>query len=205
MRAKGKITSWNEDKGFGFITPFEGGKDLFIHINAFINRSHTPQPGQVVTYTISTDKQGRPCAMKASLPGDVIRERPKPSRSGKPQLLLAACFMFFVMLSAVFSLIPVKLLVIYLLISLITLLVYWMDKTAAKADRRRVSEKNLHLLALAGGWPGAALAQQLLRHKTTKQSFRSMFWVTVTVNAGLFVWFLTPSGNQQLNTLLGFF
>ncbi len=30
---KGKITSWNDEKGFGFIRPSGGGKQVFIHIN----------------------------------------------------------------------------------------------------------------------------------------------------------------------------
>jgi uncharacterized membrane protein YsdA (DUF1294 family) len=43
------------------------------------------------------------------------------------------------------------------------------------------------LLALAGGWPGALLAQQLLRHKTSKPGFIAMFWFTVLINVVVFV------------------
>lgn len=59
---------------------------------------------------------------------------------------------------------------------------YRFDKTRAQTAGRRVSERTLHLLALAGGWPGALLAQQWFRHKTQKTSFRVMFWVTVVVH-----------------------
>ena len=45
----------------------------------------------------------------------------------------------------------------------------------------------LHLLALAGGWPGALLAQQFLRHKSAKASFRTVFWATVVLNVAAFV------------------
>jgi len=60
------------------------------------------------------------------------------------------------------------------------------DKPAASANAQRTPEITLHGLALAGGWPGALLAQQFLRHKSTKQEFRQTFWGTVLLNlAGL--------------------
>ncbi|WP_404470761.1 DUF1294 domain-containing protein [Vreelandella venusta] len=71
---------------------------------------------------------------------------------------------------------------IYGIASLTTYAVYAIDKRAAIKRRRRVSEKTLHWLALIGGWPGAWCAQQWLRHKTQKTTFRCIFWVTVTLN-----------------------
>ena len=41
---------------------------------------------------------------------------------------------------------------------------------------------------LVGGWPGGLLAQQWLRHKTSKRSFQQMFWVTVVANVAGFLW-----------------
>ena len=73
-------------------------------------------------------------------------------------------------------------LLIYLAVSFITFIVYALDKFAAKAGRWRTPERTLHILALIGGWPGALLARQKLRHKSQKQSFRSVFWLTVAVN-----------------------
>ena len=70
--------------------------------------------------------------------------------------------------------------------SLLTFIVYAVDKSAAKAGRWRTAESTLHLLALAGGWPGALLAQRWLRHKSAKRKFRVVFWATVLLNvAGL--------------------
>ena len=81
---------------------------------------------------------------------------------------------------------------VYLVVSAVTAVVYAVDKRAARAGRHRVSENALHLLALAGGWPGAVIAQQGLRHKTAKRSFRRVFWATVVANVIVFVAVATP-------------
>jgi uncharacterized membrane protein YsdA (DUF1294 family) len=47
-------------------------------------------------------------------------------------------------------------------------------------------------LALAGGWPGALLAQQVLRHKSTKREFRQVFWATVLLNVVGFIVLASP-------------
>lgn len=63
--------------------------------------------------------------------------------------------------------------------SLLTFAVYGLDKRAARRNDARVSERALHLLAATGGWPGAWLGQRVFRHKTRKQPFRTVFWVTL--------------------------
>jgi uncharacterized membrane protein YsdA (DUF1294 family) len=74
---------------------------------------------------------------------------------------------------------------VYGLMSLFTFVTYAVDKSAARRGARRVPERTLHLLALLGGWPGALLAQQVLRHKTAKPAFRLVFWLTVPGNLAL--------------------
>jgi uncharacterized membrane protein YsdA (DUF1294 family) len=71
---------------------------------------------------------------------------------------------------------------VYLVASLVTYATYRADKLAAVRRRRRTPERTLHALALAGGWPGAWIAQRRLRHKTAKAGFRAVFWGTVVVN-----------------------
>jgi uncharacterized membrane protein YsdA (DUF1294 family) len=66
-----------------------------------------------------------------------------------------------------------------LIVSITTYLGYWLDKRRAKKDLWRIPEKSMHLLALLGGWPAAYLAQQIHRHKTSKRSFRVVFWCIV--------------------------
>ncbi len=87
---------------------------------------------------------------------------------------------------------PVWVHALYLVAGVVTFVVYAVDKRAAGTGRRRVSENTLHLLAVVGGWPAALIAQQMLRHKTAKRSFRAVFWVTAAVNVAGFVLLTTP-------------
>ncbi len=74
-----------------------------------------------------------------------------------------------------------------LIASLIAFGMYGWDKWQAKRKGWRVPENTLHIWALLGGWPGALLGQKSFRHKTSKPSFRIVFWATVVVHvaAGL--------------------
>jgi uncharacterized membrane protein YsdA (DUF1294 family) len=76
----------------------------------------------------------------------------------------------------------------YLAMSAICFCSYALDKSAARRGERRTPESRLLVLGLLGGWPGAVLAQQWLRHKTVKQPFRQLFWCSVAVNLAGFVW-----------------
>jgi len=75
---------------------------------------------------------------------------------------------------------------IYLLLtvvcSVIVFVLYGVDKRRAIKAKPRISERTLHLFALAGGWPGAYLGSRLFRHKSLKVSFRVVFWLTVAVH-----------------------
>jgi uncharacterized membrane protein YsdA (DUF1294 family) len=60
----------------------------------------------------------------------------------------------------------------------------------------------LILLGMFGGWPGAILAQQLLRHKTAKLSFRAVFWVSILINVFVFVSLNAPGVAQSIADVL---
>jgi uncharacterized membrane protein YsdA (DUF1294 family)/cold shock CspA family protein len=200
MRAKGKLTIWNERRGFGYITPMLGGKKLFIHIKAFRNRARHPTVGQIVTYELSTDKKGRPCAINASLTGDRLPEKVK-SNSGSLPIVVAVLFPLVIGFLVFAEKIPLHILVFYIAMSLLTFIMYAIDKSAAKSGDWRTQESTLHLLSLAGGWPGALIAQQRLRHKSKKQPFRTVFWMTVLLNCAALVWMITSDSAIVLNSL----
>jgi len=200
MRAKGTITSWNDEKGFGFITPRAGGKQVFVHIKAFSNTSRRPEIDQLVTYALATDKQGRPCAVTATLAGDRLPQH-TPRTQGSLSIIGAVLFFAIVGISVLSAHIPPLILALYMVTSLLTFIIYAADKSSARKGARRTPESTLHMLSLVGGWPGALVAQQRLRHKSKKQSFRSVFWATVFLNCAAFVWLFTPTGAAALKSL----
>ena len=56
--ATGTVKWFNESKGFGFIQPDDGGKDVFVHISA-VERAglRTLADGQKVTYDVEADRR----------------------------------------------------------------------------------------------------------------------------------------------------
>jgi uncharacterized membrane protein YsdA (DUF1294 family) len=93
-------------------------------------------------------------------------------------------------------------LALYYVASIITYGIYAHDKTAAQNAGRRIPESTLHLMSLAGGWPGALIAQVLLRHKTRKTSFLIGYWLTVIVNC-VMLGVLVGIGVSPMKALLG--
>jgi uncharacterized membrane protein YsdA (DUF1294 family) len=70
----------------------------------------------------------------------------------------------------------------FVVLNVFTMLLYGIDKLAAKQGRWRVPEFKLHLLTILGGWPGAILAQRFFRHKTKKKRFRIIFYLMAIIN-----------------------
>ena len=196
MRDKGKLITWNDEKGYGFIAPFSGAAQVFIHARAFGNRTRRPELDDVVTYTLSKDKQGRPRAVNATLAGD---KRPPQTKRGSRassawSILVAVIFLAAAGAAVLVANLPPTILLIYLAASAVTFIAYAIDKSAARKGGWRTKEGTLHLLALVGGWPGALVAQSVLRHKSRKQPFRVIFWLTVILNCAALAWLLTPAG-----------
>lgn len=194
MRLVGRISSWNEDKGYGFVVPHDGGDRAFVHVKAFQFGSRRPVECDLISYAIAKDSRGRTNAVDVRYAGQRIEER-KPNRP-IPRLAIAIISLVIILISAFLGLLPAAFSFGYVLLSCLSYIMYTLDKVAAGKNMQRTPESTLHFVDLLGGWPGALIAQQQSRHKTVKTSFQSVFWFTVLLNIAVVVW-LVSSGTAQ--------
>jgi Predicted membrane protein len=185
MRLQGRITKWNDERGFGFITSSEGGDSVFIHISSLRQSDRRPSVNESVSYTLGFDSHGRPQANDVQFM--VVRNSGPPMnqslRAGVAvPITFALSFLIALVLLAVFGLLELTWVLLYYGASIITYGCYSNDKNAAQNGAWRTPESTLQLLSLVGGWPGALMAQVLLRHKTRKPSFLVGYWITVIIN-----------------------
>jgi len=204
MRHTGTLRTWHDDRGFGFIAPTQGGREVFVHRSAFGSQGARPVVNERLSYELVTDDRGRPRAQQVQrlalqrgalarepVPAPPLAPRPRPTRRaiepGPASWGTATLFAIPVLLVVYVALsvlwrVPTWVALAYAALSLLCYAAYAVDKSAAAAGRWRVSENMLLALGLLGGWPGALLAQQRLRHKSVKPSFRRAFWATVLAN-----------------------
>jgi uncharacterized membrane protein YsdA (DUF1294 family)/cold shock CspA family protein len=188
VNQKGSLTSWNDAKGFGFITPENGGERLFAHISAYQRRGR-PSAIRKVVYAPTKDEKGRLRAASFQYAG-VARHRTALATGVWGALLIAAAVGGAVSVLYLQGYVPLLLPVAYGVMSLVTFLMYAVDKGAAESGNRRVPEGRLHLFELLCGWPGALVGQQFFRHKTRKTSFQVAFWFNVILNLAVLGWLL---------------
>lgn len=181
---RGKITSWKDEKGYGFITPAGGGKDVFLHASSLPPGLKRPPLNADITYMLGYDSQQRPRALSIRFDRDPV------TMSVVPALLVG---LFFVVLATLIVITHTSLLlfVAYAAVSGLTFVVYADDKSSAIQGERRVPESTLHTLELLCGWPGALVAQQYYRHKNRKESYQATYWTMTALNlvllAGYFI------------------
>lgn len=201
MRFKGTLGEWNDARGFGFIQPAEAGQRVFCHVSAFHDRSARPAPGMRLTYHLGRDRQGQPRAEEVRLSSRGTGQAALATPPGHPRPLRAAVVSAVFMLSVIGLAIAGRLYpwvpAWYALASLVAFLAYWLDKADAQRGRWRTPERALQTLALVGGWPGAWIAQQVLRHKTRKPSFQATFWACVVLNLAALAW-MTWGGGERM-------
>jgi uncharacterized membrane protein YsdA (DUF1294 family)/cold shock CspA family protein len=198
MSTYGVLKTWDEERGFGFIEPAQGGKDIFVPLTAFAPGSKRPQVKQRVRFEIETGPDGRQQArqVEAAMPTSmrsVSRDEAAAHWTMAMRYAIPAFLGLYLLLALVWH-VPSQLAVIYLAASAITFGAHAMDKYASKRGLRRTSESTLHAFSLLGGWPGTLLAHHFVRHKSTKTQFRKWFWITVVINVIAFVLLCSPLG-----------
>lgn len=214
MRKEGTIVRWDDAKGFGFIRSGSVAQDVFVHVRDFRSRpGEAPRPGLRVTFEdVHVGGKGpRAVAVQpVDAAGASVRSKegaraasPARRRGGRaigPKPASGAWWALPLMVAYGAALtwlvwqgqLPWWVLPASLLLNLGTFFAYWQDKYAAQQGRWRIAEATLHLWSLAGGWSGAWFAQQVLRHKSVKSSFRATYLATVAMHCALAVglwWF----------------
>ncbi|WP_462159117.1 DUF1294 domain-containing protein [Pseudoalteromonas sp. GB56] len=205
MRYQGKLTNWQDDKGFGFVEPNGGGQRSFVHIKSFTQRSRRPMNGDIIAYEQIKERNGKFKAVNVSLASDRKRQTKTKSghKSGSFAGVVAAIFWLSLGVLVLLNWLPIEIAYLYVGTSVITFFMYVFDKSAAKKGRWRTPEVQLHVWSVIGGWPGAHYAQSRLRHKSSKKAFRQVYWLTIVVNLCAFAWLLTVQGQTLLATVIG--
>jgi uncharacterized membrane protein YsdA (DUF1294 family)/cold shock CspA family protein len=228
MVLEGKLKTWNDEKGFGFIRVGPGQPDVFLHISA-LPPGVRPLVGDLVLFFAVAQGGGKgPRATEALVPGrgsDLGAARPSraaarrpnraetaaPRRIGQRDTRLRSLEWspagFLVLSLAVFCLAgavsflpisPIPLL-LYPVASLVAFLLYGKDKYRAMTGAWRISEATLHLTEALGGWPGAFIAQRTMRHKTVKADYQATYWLIVVAHVGFWgLWLWSPDSILSL-------
>jgi uncharacterized membrane protein YsdA (DUF1294 family)/cold shock CspA family protein len=204
MRFEGTLTSWNDERGFGRIESTQGGEPIFVHVSSWPRGTGRPKLGQAVSFEVELGPKGKR-AKNVQLV-QARRSANPPERAMRAQwgtatlFAIPALLLLYVVMAAVWKL-SLWVAGLYMVLSVATFIAYAVDKSAATRGSWRTPERTLHILAAMGGWPGALLAQQFFRHKSTKQEFRQVFWATVLLNVLGLVVLASPIRQSLLSAL----
>lgn len=100
MRIEGTLSKWNDERGFGFITPAQGGQEIFVHVSAFPKDGRRPTIGERLSFEIETDSHGKKrakhlvCPERRTVVRPVRKERPGILARVIPFLILAGIAYF---------------------------------------------------------------------------------------------------------------
>lgn len=211
----GELTRWDDDRGFGFITPLDGRADVFLHIFAFPRTGGRPRLGDLLNFAVERTDDGKRRAAQVELIRTTATAARTPTRrpAGRQPpasraagvllgLAVVATFATVVVVVSEHWSVPGWIAPGYLALSILCFVVYASDKSAAVSGRWRISENTLLGLGLLGGWPGAIIAQQVLRHKIRKRRFMIVFAGTVVANVSVLTVALSPLGAPTLSALV---
>ncbi|MBJ2159270.1 DUF1294 domain-containing protein [Variovorax sp. IB41] len=218
MKRQGRLVRWEAERGFGFIRSPDVSADVFVHLRDFSDRRVLPQVGMALSFeeihvggkgpravavqaAAASAEASRPPPKqtrvnrreRAPAPAPTKRANPRRASASGPSASWGLLFLlaYGVLIGAAVWSGRLPLLVFGVVpgLSLLAFFAYALDKNAAQTGRWRTKESTLHLLALAGGWPGAWAGQRLLRHKSSKQGFLRVYRATVVLHcAALLGW-----------------
>ncbi|MHB8912758.1 MAG: DUF1294 domain-containing protein [Lysobacter sp.] len=204
MEQLGKVLEWNDAKGYGFIAAVNDATPagrVFFHIRDYERCGRRPEVNELVRYIVSRRQEGQPRAqsvrraVQPSRPlsrphtsaGASMRQRELPTATA---VMLILAYAAAVALAVDIDRLPLVAGFALALLSVAIYIAYALDKHAAEHGRWRIQESTLHGLELLGGWPGALLAQRVMRHKTRKANYRAGFWMSVVVNCTVLGWWV---------------
>lgn len=179
-RFQGTVVKWNDQRGFGFISPARDPADhLFFHIKE-VHSARRPEVDDLVTFSLERQPDGKMRCVEVSYTNERPRDLPFP---------------YFQVVALVFCLaaaasvgwrteiqwLPLG----YLGMGLLSYSLYSSDKTRAERREWRISEATLHWVDFLGGWPGGFIAQRVLRHKTSKGDFQLISQAIIAVHVVL--------------------
>ncbi|MEI2795827.1 DUF1294 domain-containing protein [Pseudoxanthomonas sp. F11] len=197
MERLGKVSEWNDDRGFGFIAALDGQPArVFFHVRDYRLDGRRPEVGELVKFSAQRQVDGkwRAQAVRRTAPAARSAKPAAPARaaarrpgSALPGALATMAYALLLAWAIRTGRLPLEAVFVPLVLSAITFVAYALDKHAAQAGRWRTPESTLHLLELAGGWPGAWIAQQTLRHKSRKPGYRVVYWMMVVLHAAVLI------------------
>lgn len=191
MRFNGRLNEWNDDRGFGFALIPGRTERVFVHIKAFDRPQARPVVTDMLTFELDDGPKG-PVAKRVRRAGESARAAVSGKPSRRAFLIDWTLAIVLVPLQGLgiaqwplpawkWALLPVAALVAFFAFNL--------DKGYARRGEQRTPEATLLLLSVPG-WVGALAAQQLFRHKSSKQAFYGAFRAVGMIEAGVIAWFL---------------
>ena len=193
LRSEGNLAEWNDERGYGFITPDNGGQKVFLHIKSLLPSARRPVQGEHFFYKLTVDEKGRPRASEAYQSCLLDERRKLPLIHSIIGWLIHLYLWPLAVIPALIVAIKTgsafaALAFAFVLNSLLTILFYREDKYRAQYKCWRIPEINLHAWELLCGWPGALYAQSAFRHKRSKISFMIIFWFCAILNVLALLW-----------------
>lgn len=201
LQDTGILTEWNDERGYGFITPANGGAKIFLHVKSLKREARRPTVGELFFFKLKTDERGRLRAEDAFQ--TILDEKRDLSFWHNFMRGLARRWPLGLFVPAIIAIWQVSfewgVITAFIINSLLTARFYREDKFLAKYKYWRIPENHLHIWELLCGWPGALYAMLMYRHKSRKDSFKLWFGLCVIINCGAICYVISQVGLQNTN------